>query len=526
MDRRRFLRVSLGAGGALALGGAACDDPPPPNVSPKGPMPATAAPPSPSRPSLEDSPGLPDGLDPSDFVMYSKTPLTLETRRSRMGSGVITPAGLLFVRNNLPIPRPEIVERGDAWELEFVGVRAPRTLTLGELKKLGLVTVATVLQCSGNGRRYFPHGASGSPWGTGAAGCVLWTGVPVRAVTAALGGVAPKMKYLTARGGEVLPELPKEIPPDRFLVERSIPREKGLDDCILAWEMNGAPLPVTHGGPLRLIVPGYYGINNIKYVRRLAFTPVESQAKIQQTSYRVRPVGEGGSPDQPSMYRMQIKSWINGPGAENRPVLAGKVVFHGVAFSGERRVERVEVSLDAGKSWSNAPLIGPDLGKNAWRQFKFDAELKVGTHRIASRATDEAGAVQPPDRVENERGYANNSWKDHTLEVQVVRVLPEIVPELGPVPDVSERGPVVLSEAGQRGKDSFALANPPCGTCHTLTDAQANMKIGPDFEALQPDRAKVLNALNQGVGAMPPYKDRLTAAQIEDLATYVMEASR
>ena len=198
-----------------------------------------------------------------------------------------------------------------------------------------------------------------------------------------------------------------------------MPIEKALKDVLLAWEMNGAPLPLTHGGPVRLIVPGFFGVNHIKYVRRIAATVEQTPAKIQKKGYRFRPIGTAGSPTQPSMWRMPVKSWLNGPGTDGRTVAAGKVVFYGVALSGERGVRGVEVSLDGGETWRAATLEGPDLGPNAWRAFSFSTALSVGQHRIYTRATDTAGEVQPRDRVENERGYGHNGWRDHGLEVTV-----------------------------------------------------------------------------------------------------------
>ena len=116
-------------------------------------------------------------------------------------------------------------------------------------------------------QRFFPHDPSGSQWAVGAAGCVLWTGVPVADIFEQFGGVKPNLTYLTTTGGE---ELPEGVNKDTVVVERSVPLEKGLRDCLLVWEMNGAPLPTIHGGPVRLIVPGYFGVNNVKWVRQLA----------------------------------------------------------------------------------------------------------------------------------------------------------------------------------------------------------------------------------------------------------------
>jgi sulfite dehydrogenase len=284
-----------------------------------------------------------------------------------------------------------------------------------DLKTLGIETIATVLQCSGNGRGFFPSKPSGTQWTVGAAGCVLWSGVPLRTVVEALGGVADGMHYITGTGGEVLPA---GIDPKSIIVERSVPL-KAMADAMLVWEMNGAPISLAHGGPLRLIVPGYQGVNNIKYIKRLAFTATETDAKIMSHGYRISPPGTKADPSQPSVQEMSVKSWINFPGPEGEQAKAGAVQIHGVAFGGLQGISRVEVSIDGGKTWANARLVGPDLGKFAWRQFVLSARLPAGTHTLASRATDTAGNVQPEARAENVGGYNNTSWLDHSVTVIV-----------------------------------------------------------------------------------------------------------
>lgn len=351
---------------------------------------------------------------PDALIVHSTS--TLETRRSAFGTSVITPSNQLYVRNNLPAPDAAILDNRDAWTVSVEGVKSPRTLTLAELKTLGVETVATVLQCSGNGRGFFPSKPSGTPWQVGAAGCVVWSGVPLRNVVAALGGLADRAVYLTGTGGEKLPE---GVDPLTVLVERSVP-VKALDDALLAWEMNGEPLSLAHGGPLRLVVPGYQGVNNIKYVKRVAFTGAQSQARIMTHGYRMAPLGGKTGPEQASVWEMGVKSWVNGPLSEGGAVKAGMVQVHGVAFGGVHAVKGVEVSLDGGKTWQAARFIGPDLGRFAWRQFVLPVRLEAGTYVLASRATDASGAVQPENREENLRGYNNTSWRDHAVNLTVV----------------------------------------------------------------------------------------------------------
>ena len=348
-------------------------------------------------------------------VMIVHSANTIELRRDAFGQGSLTPNNRLFVRNNLTPPAANITDNPDAWAVEIAGVANPRSLTVAELKRLGIETVTMILQCSGNGRGYFPHKPSGTQWLEGAAGCVQFTGVPMKAVVEALGGVAAGMKYMTSTGGE---ELPEGLDPNMVRVERSVPADM-LEHSLLAWELNGEPLPLAHGGPLRMIVPGYTGVNNIKYVKRVAFTEDQSPAKIQQTSYRFTPVGEKGHPDAPSLWEVPVNSWITGPMADG-PVAAGRAQIIGLAFGGFHAVKGVEVSVDGGKTWVAAQWSGPDLGRFAWRNFVLEVDLKPGKYQIASRATNEQGDQQPRDRMENERGYNNNSWLDRSYELEVV----------------------------------------------------------------------------------------------------------
>ena len=465
------------------------------------------------------------------FIIHNDLPWALETRRSQFGFGPITPASHLFVRNNLPTPPASLTDQGDDWSLDVGGCAREGSLTLADLKRMKSQTVATVLQCSGNGRDFFSHDPSGSQWGVGAAGCVLWTGVTVADIFEKFGGVKLDLSYLTATGGE---ELPEGVNQDAVVVERSVPIEKGLKDCLLVWEMNGAPLPVIHGGPVRLIVPGYFGVNNVKWVRRLAATADESGAKIQQSGYRMRAEGLAGGPEHPSMWRMPVKSWLNGPGADGAPVLAGLNTLYGVAFSGERGVEAVEVSADDGASWQQAEWVGPDLGPNAWRTFQFAANLPIGEHRFVTRATDTEGDQQPKLAVHNHRGYGHNGWQDHALRVQAVAELPvaEMRASLQGAESSAAKvnvsmAALALSDKALEGKQLFVeQAQPGCGVCHSLADANARGIVGPNLNQLSPSLAQVENAIAQGVGAMPAYGAQLTENEIAALAAYVVEATR
>ena len=476
---------------------------------------------------------MPGSKVEGNFLRHNDIPWALETRRSSFGFGPITPESHFFVRNNLPMPNTAILKQRDNWRMEIDGVEEPGSITLAELKSMERHTVPTVLQCSGNGRAFFAHHPSGSQWGVGAAGCALWTGVSVVEVLAHFGGAKDGLAFLTSTGGETIPE---GIDKDQVAVERSIPIGKALKDCLLVWEMNGAPLSLAHGGPVRLIVPGYFGVNNVKWVKQLAATREESSAKIQQTGYRLRDIGQEGGPQHTSMYRMPVKSWINGPGADDMPVLAGKQVFYGVAFSGERGIKQVEVSLNNGKQWQKADFVGPDLGVDAWRVFQYSVELAIGEHRVFCRAQDGEGEWQPRERTENQRGYGQNGWQDLGLTVKALAELPMNPLVAAPVvvaantlsaPIPVTNKPKELSAAAQRGREIFLnQVQPACGVCHALKDAGSQGAVGPNLDQPHPSLANVKQAITQGVGIMPAYGGQLNSQEIDALAGYVFEASR
>ncbi len=401
LSRRRLLVTGSGALAAAGLVGVSRVAA---QTAPQAPAAASQAKPLPAYVAWKDADS-----------MIVHTPTTIETKRTAFGVGMITPAERLFIRNNLPAPDVSIVANRDAWQLAVEGVRKPSTLTVAELKTLGLETIATVLQCSGNGRSYFPTKPSGTRWTVGAAGNVFWSGVPVRAVAQALGGPANGARFITGTGGEKLPD---GIDPKTLIVERSVPISM-LDDALLAWELNGEPLPHAHGGPLRLIIPGYSGVNNIKYVKRLAFTRDETDAAIQRTNYRMTPPGTKGDPSFPAVWEMAPKSWINSPAAEAGTVRRGWVQIHGVAMGGMQTPRRVDVSLDGGKTWREASFIGPNLGRYAWRPFVLQADLKPGTYVLASRVTDSQGNVQVEVTPDNAGGYLNSGWRTHAVQVTV-----------------------------------------------------------------------------------------------------------
>lgn len=407
LHRRGFLAGGSGLAVAAGFGSAA---------RAQGPA---QAPPSDKPPLPKPLPAYVAWKDADTLIVHSTQ--TIETKRGAIGTSLVTDESRLYIRNNVAPPPESILADRDAWRVEIAGVRAPRTLTLAELKGLGLATVATVatvLQCSGNGRKYFQdqltgdQKISGTPWTVGAAGCVIWSGVPLKAVVEALGGPEAGARFVTGTGGE---EVPQGLKPKDVIVERSVPIAT-LDTVILAWEMNGKPISLAHGDPLRMIVPGYSGVNNVKYVKTVALTATETDAKIQATSYRMHGVGEKAAPGQPSVWEQPVRSWITSPLQAGK---AGRALVTGVAFGGVNAVSGVEISVDGGATWKPAPFVGPDLGRFAWRVFALPVDLPAGRHVLVSRATDAKGNVQPEETEANGGGYSHNGWRGPAVALEV-----------------------------------------------------------------------------------------------------------
>ncbi len=363
----------------------------------------------------EGKKGLPDFISWKDrdaLIVHSDK--GIETHRSAIGESLVTPNRNIYIRNNMPTMTDKQIGNRMDWKVSIEGVKNPKTFTIAQLQKLGHETMATILQCSGNGRGFFKHKPRGSQWKTGAAACVLWTGVPMKTVVEACGGINGDAVYMTSAGVD---HVPTGLDPKKAMIERSVPK-KVFKDAMLAWEMNGVPLPNAHGGPLRMVTPGYFGINNVKHLGKVAFTTSESSVKYMKKSYRISPIGKKGS-QYPSCWEMPVKSWITRPTDETGTVKAGKVQIVGVAMGGTKKVRSVKVSVNGGSSWRKAKFIGPNLGKYAWRQFVLETTLSPGTYNIASLASN-GFDKQPELRMENRRGYAHNGWKDHSVNITVV----------------------------------------------------------------------------------------------------------
>jgi DMSO/TMAO reductase YedYZ molybdopterin-dependent catalytic subunit len=319
----------------------------------------------------------------------------------------LTPNHRFFVRSHFGPPPPESIAEA-TWSLRVGGlVERPRAFTLQELKRFEPVTITAVVQCSGNGRAFHRPKVPGVQWERGAVGNAQWTGVRLRDVLA-MAGVKEPAQHVQLQGADrpVVATVP--------LFVRSIPLTKALHpDTILAYEMNGRPLPLLHGAPLRVITPGWMADSCIKWLTEITVQAEEAQGYYMQTAYRipVKPVESATTPNVPStpVEAMVVKSLIAAPQA-GETLRAGSVTIQGVAWSGEANVVKVEVSVDDGKTWEPARLLGEER-PYAWRQWQFIWKANTaGPVFILCRATDSQGETQPERTPWNPSGFLWNGW--------------------------------------------------------------------------------------------------------------------
>ncbi|MEC4890280.1 MAG: sulfite oxidase [Nitrospira sp.] len=327
----------------------------------------------------------------------------------------LTPTHRFFVRSHFGPPAPELIAEAN-WRLRVGGlIEQPLVLTLKELTQFERVTITAVVQCSGNGRAFHRPKVPGVQWERGAVGNAQWTGVRLRDVLAKA-GLRHQAKHVQLQGADrpVVAAVPLFI--------RSIPLEKALHpDTLLAYEMNGRPLPLLHGAPLRVITPGWMADSCIKWLTDITVQADEAKGYYMQTAYRV-PVtaiqpnsGLPGTSMVP-VEAMVVKSLIASP-PEGTQVGQGPVTVQGVAWSGETPVAAVELSFDEGQTWEQARLVGEDE-PYAWRQWQFLWKPKgPGSVTILSRATDAGGEVQPHTSPWNPSGFLWNGWDRVTVTV-------------------------------------------------------------------------------------------------------------
>ncbi|MBM4832761.1 sulfite oxidase [Actinospica acidiphila] len=348
-----------------------------------------------------------------DMVVHGREPFDAEPPGAALARAAVTPTDTFYSRNHGPVPRLAPAD----WRLTVDGLVArPLTLSLDDLRSRFDAAEATVtLQCAGNRRadlaavRAVP---GETPWGPGALSTARFRGARLADVLANA-GIAPEAAHVAFQAPDVSPSA---RPPQPY--EVSVPRDRALaPDVLLAWAMNGAPLPAVHGAPLRVVVPGWIGARSVKWLTHVTARTTPSDGYFQAVAYRLPPTGD------------DLEGVTLGPLPLNCAVLTpsdgavlprGPVEVTGYALAGEgRTVARVEVSTDGGRAWSRAALEAP-AGPGAWQRWRTTLDLPPGDVRVMSRAWDSSGAGMPesPAQVWNPKGYVNNAWPRVRLRVR------------------------------------------------------------------------------------------------------------
>jgi len=331
------------------------------------------------------------------LAVLGDKPLVAETQAELMDDA-ITPTDKLFVRNNGQIP--DITGDPKAWKIKIDGeVNTPLELTLGDLtSRFPNVTYQLMLECGGNGRSFFSPEARGNQWTNGGAGCPQWTGVRLADVLKAA-GLKSSAVYTGHYGAD--PTLAGET--DKPTISRGMPIAKAMDEhTIIAFKLNGKDMPLIHGAPVRLVVPGWAGSLSTKWLNRIWIRDKQHDGPgMGGFSYRLAktpiiPGSKGDEKDTAILEAMPVRSVITSPGDGTR-LAAGtkKLDLRGHAWAGEAEIKTVDISIDYGVSWKPAK-VDPPPNKYAWQRFTASVDLPTaGYYEVWARATDSKGVTQP-----------------------------------------------------------------------------------------------------------------------------------
>jgi sulfane dehydrogenase subunit SoxC len=316
----------------------------------------------------------------------------------------VTPIGMHYLLIHFDIPFIDPT----TYELPVGGsVRAPLRLTLDELKARPAVTMPVMMECAGIGRAHLSPRPISAPWHNEAVGCAEWTGTPLRPILEEAGMLDAAVEILfTAHDRGIDQDVEQDY-------ERSLPLEEALrDEVILAYEMNGRPLPPQHGFPLRLVVPEWYGMTSVKWLKSITAISEPFEGVQQALLYRYRQSEEDpGTPvTRKNPHALMVPPGIPDYLSRMRHVRVGSTLVEGRAWSGWGPVERVEFSSDGGRTWADAEL-GEPVGSYAWVGWSYEWDVREpGEYELCVRATDATGKTQAVDEAEawNVGGYGVN----------------------------------------------------------------------------------------------------------------------
>jgi sulfane dehydrogenase subunit SoxC len=354
----------------------------------------------------------PDALEPTDGPLTPEE-LALAARNHAMPLEALvhhpTPAGLHYLLIHFDIPAIDPA----AWRLRVVGaVRRPLELSVDDLKARPRRTLPVTLECAGNGRARLRPRPLSQPWLLEAVGTAEWTGTPLAPLLEEA-GLAPDAVELVFTGADRGVQGDQEQAYARSLTVAEARRP----EVLLAYEMNGAPLPPQHGRPLRLLVPGWYGMASVKWLASIEAVTRPFDGYQQRIAYRYQ--RDADDPGEP-VTRIRVRSLLVPPGipdffSRRRLLDPGTVRLQGRAWSGRGPVQRVEVGIDG--AWSDANLE-PPAGPFAWRRWWLDWQATPGEHELACRATDATGDVQPLEHRWNYQGMGDTAVQRVTVTVR------------------------------------------------------------------------------------------------------------
>lgn len=326
-----------------------------------------------------------------DLIVHREAPLVAEPPLSAL-TQQITPNERFHILTIMADPLPSI-DPAD-WRLTVEGqVQETLTLDYDQLRSLPARSVAAVLECAGNSRNSVSPPLDESFLNNGYVGNAVWTGVPLRDVLERA-GIEPSATEVVLEGAD---RGTPGFAPGEVAYAKSLPVDKALHpDTLVVYEMNGAPLPREHGGPVRVLAPGWYGTYSVKWLTRIAAVEQPFDGVFMTELWRIRERADGVI-EQGSITQVRVKSLIFTPG-DGEQLGAGRHVIRGAAWSGGKDIVSVEVSTDGGASWRFARLLprSEDGSAYAWRQWEFPWEPEEpGSHTLMARATDTSGAAQP-----------------------------------------------------------------------------------------------------------------------------------
>jgi DMSO/TMAO reductase YedYZ molybdopterin-dependent catalytic subunit len=359
-------------------------------------------------PALDPEDACQNAID-AGLVVHRAHPLNCETSIPALIGGVVMPNAHFYVRNHFQIPTLD----PSTWQLRVGGlVDRPLRLGLHELGNMRSETRVVTLECAGNGRSLLDPPVDGEKWQLGAVSTAEWTGVPLVEVLDRA-GVKPEAHEVLFRGADAgVPHGRSETV--RF--ERSLSLADARDsEALLAYAMNGEPLPVQHGYPLRLIVPGWYAVTSVKWLTEIEVIGHAFRGQFQSDSYFYEWQREGEVVREPVTLQ-RVRALVTEPAA-GETVDRGDLAIRGVAWSGAAPIARVEVSVGGG-AWQETRLVG-ERRRYSWQWWELITHIEhPGTITLRARATDLAGRTQPERPEWNRLGYGNNCIGEVPIHVR------------------------------------------------------------------------------------------------------------